>query len=140
MIRSDRTPWHLWAIGIVTLLFNAVGIFSYLSAQTGNLEAAGMTSDQIAFFESFPGWAHAVWALGVWGAFAGSILLLSRRRWAVASFAVATIGLIGTTYFETIVADMPEELRNPALLVTIWISTIGSLVYAMRMRSVGVLR
>ena len=25
------TPWHLWVVGVVTLLFNALGIVSYLT-------------------------------------------------------------------------------------------------------------
>ncbi|GMM93236.1 hypothetical protein [Qipengyuania sp. MTN3-11] len=137
---AANTPWHVWAVGIVTLLFNAMGVFSYIMTQTGNLEALGMTADQIAYFDTFPAWAHGVWALGVWGAFVGSILILLRSRFALASFAVATVGLVGTTYFELAVAEVPEELQNPSLLVAIWVFTIGSLIYCWRMRAAGVLR
>lgn len=140
MTSAIKTPWHLWAVGLATLLFNAVGVYSYLMTQTGSLADLGMTADQIAYFDSFPAWADMVWALGVWGAFAGSILLLLRRRLAFAAFAVATIGLIGTTYFELVVTEIPADLQNPALMAAIWISTLFSLWYARRMGAVGVLR
>ena len=137
---GTKTPWHLWAVGIVTLLWNAIGIFSYLSTQTGNLEALGMTAEQIAYFDSFPAWADAVWALGVWGAFLGSILLLLRSRWAVTSIAISIIGLIGSTYYQRFVIEVPEEFDSIGLSAAIWIITLFMLWYAMRMRSQGVLR
>lgn len=135
-----KTPWHLWVVGIATLLFNAIGIYSYLMTQTGSLADLGMTSEQIAYFESFPAWADGAWALGVWGAFAGSILLLLRQKLAFASFVVATVGLIGTTYFELVVTEIPESLQNPVLMAAIWISTLFSLWYSRRMAAAGVLR
>ena len=29
------TPWHLWLVGVLTLLFNAMGIVSYLTTKLG---------------------------------------------------------------------------------------------------------
>jgi hypothetical protein len=44
----------------------------------GKLADLGMTPDQIAFMNSYPAAATALWALGVWGAFCGSVLVLLR--------------------------------------------------------------
>ena len=140
MTSAIRTPWHLWVVGIATLLFNAIGIYSYTITQTGSLADLGMTADQIAYFDSFPAWADGAWALGVWGAFAGSILLLLRRKIAFAAFLIATIGLVGTTYFELVVSRIPESLQNPVLMAAIWITTLFSLWYSRRMAAAGVLR
>lgn len=139
-LARPAVPWHLWAVGILTLLWNAVGVVSYLLTQTGNLAAVGMTPQQIAYFNTFPAWAHAVWALGVWGAFAGSLLILLRSRWAVAALLISVAGMIGTTFFQYAVADVPADLRNPALDAAIWIITLGTLWYAWTMRRRGVLR
>jgi hypothetical protein len=54
MSEATKAPWHLWAVGIVTLLWTAVGIFSYMMTHLGKLEDLGMMPDQIAFFDSFP--------------------------------------------------------------------------------------
>ena len=83
MNTSITTPWQLWAVGIVTLLWNGLGITSYLMTELGQLDALGMSSSQIAYFDTFPAWATGFWALGVWGAFLGSILLLARSRFAI---------------------------------------------------------
>lgn len=136
-----KTPWHLWVVGVVTLLFNAMGIVSYLTAKLGMMAEAGMTPSQIAFMESYPAWATMVWALGVWGAFAGSVLLLLRSRWAVASMAVALAGLIGVTMAENVILDVPADMATPlGLKIAIWTVTLFLLFYSRAMAKAGVLR
>ncbi|NJM50491.1 MAG: hypothetical protein HC843_06045 [Sphingomonadales bacterium] len=135
-----KTPWHLWAIGVVTLLWNGIGILSYMMTRLGKLESLGMTAEHIAYFDSFPVWANSAWALGVWGAFFGSLLLLLRSRWAVISIVLSVIGMIGTTIFERFYSDIPPEMNNIGLSAAIWIITLMMLFYVVKMRSVGVLR
>lgn len=133
-------PWHLWAVGGLTLLWNSVGVFSYLMTELGRLGDLGMTAGQIAWFDSFPAWATAVWALGVWGAFLASILLLLQSRWAVTAVMVALVGLVGTTIYQNFVTEVPADLHNPGLDLTIWATTLFMLWYALRMRREGILR
>ncbi|MCP5384396.1 MAG: hypothetical protein H6920_03390 [Sphingomonadaceae bacterium] len=140
MNTATKTPWHLWVVGLLTLLWNSVGITSYLMTRLGKLADLGMTPDQIAYFDSFPVWANSVWALGVWGAFFGSVLLLLRSRWAVISLAISVVGLIGTTVFQHFVTTVPADMSNPVLDVVIWATTLFTLWYAMKMRREGVLR
>jgi hypothetical protein len=142
IIGNSRTkaPWHLWVVGLLTLLFNAMGIISYLTTKLGMLADMGMTPGQIAFMESYPAWANAFWALGVWGAFAGSVLLLLRSKWAVAAMVVALLGLIGTTIFHYALIEVPVDMQAPALDVAIWAVTLSLLLYARRMAATGVLR
>jgi hypothetical protein len=56
-------------------------------AQGASYQAgAGMTPEQIAHYRQMPGWMTIVWAVGVFGAFLASILLLVRRRSALPVF------------------------------------------------------
>ena len=81
MNEAVKTPWHLWAVGIISLLWNAFGAFDYVMTKLKNPEyMAAFTPEQQAYFYSFPLWANLGWALGVWGSVLGSILLLARRR------------------------------------------------------------
>jgi uncharacterized membrane protein (UPF0136 family) len=137
---GTATPWHLWVVGGLTLLWNSVGIFSYMMTELGKLADLGMTPEQIAWFDSFPAWATAVWALGVWGAFFGSILLLLRSRWAVTAILIALVGLAGTTIYQNFVTEVPADMRNLGLDLTIWATTLLMLWYALRMRRAGVLK
>ena len=137
---QKAAPWHLWLVGVLTLLFNAMGILSYTTTKVEMLAEMGMTPEQIAFMNSYPAWASALWALGVWGAFAGSVLLLLRSRFAVPAMLVALLGLIGTTIYNYGMAEVPASMEAPVLDVAIWAVTLFLLVYARTMRAVGVLR
>ena len=145
-----RTPWHLWAIGIVTLLWHGGGAYDYTMTQTRNmayLEQAATNAGvplqtMLDYYTTFPAWADAFWAFGVWGAVAGSILLLIRSRFAFHAFVLSIIGLVGTTFY-TMSAEMPAELNSPFMWIfsaIIWIITIALAVYARRMTAAGVLR
>jgi hypothetical protein len=143
MDTSARTPTHLWIVGVVSLLWNCVGGIDYTMTQTRN-EAwtSMMTAEQLAWFEAFPVWAEVAWALGVWGALLGSVLLLLRNRFAVHAFGVSLAGLAVATIFQRLVSPMPGEESRVMLGVQllIWVIAIFLLYYAMRMRRGGVLR
>ena len=135
-----HTPVHLWLVGVVTLLFNSMGIISYLSTKLGKLAEMGMTPSQIAFMESYPAWVSAFWALGVWGAFAGSVLLLLRSKWTVTAMIAALIGLSVVTAYHYVLIDVPADMQSPGLDVAIWVVTLFLLFYTSRMKTAGVLR
>lgn len=137
---AAKAPWHLWFIGGLTLLFNAMGVVSYTMTKLDMLVEAGMTADQIAFMNAYPAWASAFWALGVWGAFAGSLLLLLRSRFAVPAMVAATIGLVGTTVYNYGLIEVPAAMEAPALDIAIWVVTLSLLLYARRMAVAGVLK
>jgi len=63
-----RTPVHLWVVGVLALLWNAMGAFDYLATQF-KLEfyVKQFTPEQLSYFYGFPAWAVAGWAFGVWG-------------------------------------------------------------------------
>ena len=137
---ATKAPWHLWLIGGLSLLFNAMGVISYTMTKLDMLAEAGMTADQIAFMNAYPAWASAFWALGVWGAFAGSVLLLLRSRFAVVAMVVATIGLVGTTVYNYALIEVPAAMEAPALDIAIWAVTLSLLLYVRRMAAAGVLK
>ena len=136
----NTAPWHLWVVGVVTLLFNSMGIISYTTTKLGMLAEMGLTPSQIAFMDSYPAWVSGFWALGVWGAFAGSVLLLLRSRFAVAAMWAALVGLLVTTIYHYVLIEVPADMQAPALDVTIWVVTVFLLFYARAMAARGVLR
>ena len=87
-----KTPWHLWAVGVIAVLWNGFGGYDYTMSMTQGaayMATAGMTPDQIAYYEAMPVWMTAIWAVGVWGGVLGSLLLLLRNRLAFPVFAVS---------------------------------------------------
>jgi hypothetical protein len=89
---SAKAPWHLWLVGVIAILFNAIGVFDFVMFRIEGpayLAGAGMTPDQIAHYQGMPVWMTIVWAVGVFGALLASILLLLRSRRAFLVFAVS---------------------------------------------------
>ena len=87
-----KTPWHIWLIGVIALLFNSIGVFDFVMSMARGAQyqaSAGMTPDQIAHYQAMPGWMTLVWAVGVFGAFLASILLLLRRKLALPVFVLS---------------------------------------------------
>ncbi|MEP3420411.1 MAG: hypothetical protein ABJN35_01635 [Erythrobacter sp.] len=142
ILGQSKTPWHLWVVGIVSLLWNLGGVVSYTLTELGQLGDMGFSPEELEYFYSFPSWAVAVWALGVWGCFFGSAALLLRSKWAVWLFGISIVGLVGTTVYQRIASTLPESMQTTGqdlFAALIWIITIGLFFYASRMKRAGVL-
>ena len=63
---TQKTPIHLWVIGILALLWNLVGAFDYVATQF-RLESymSKFTPEQLDYFYGFPAWMDAAWAIAV---------------------------------------------------------------------------
>jgi hypothetical protein len=72
-----------------------MGVLSFVLTQM-NVEAvmSGFPPQQREYFESFPLWADAFWAIGVFGGLIGCVLLLLENRLAFHALLVSAIGTI----------------------------------------------
>ncbi len=137
IIGQRKTPWHLWVVGVLSLLWNSGGAASYTMTELQMLGGMdSLTPEMVDYFYGFPTWAVVFWALGVWGCFFGSLALLFRSRFAVWLFGISIVGLIGTTVYERLVAELPESMQTTGqnlFAAAIWIIT-------RRMTRAGVLK
>lgn len=139
---SHQVPVHLWIVGVVSLLWNAMGCFDYLATRLQlDFYMSQFTEAQLEYFYSFPAWMSVFWALGVWGALLGSLALLFRSRWAVGLFAVSLLGMIVSTIHMVFLSDGMEVMGTGGAIFSAVIFVIGVLllVYARRMHARGVL-
>ncbi|GGD98086.1 hypothetical protein GCM10011515_17340 [Tsuneonella deserti] len=142
---SERAPWHLWVVGVLSLLWNAMGAFDYsMTHLRGDeyLRQMGMSDDVVAWFAAVPAWATAGWAFGVWGAIAGSLLLLARSRHAVTAFGLSLAGVVVMTIY-TLGHAAPDSVNSPGAQAFNWaIKAVALLllIYALAMRRREVLR
>lgn len=144
-IHGGKTPWHLWAVGIVAILWNAYGCLDFTMTQLQGevwLRAMKMTEAQIAAFAAMPAWTHVAWAVGVWGGALGGVLLLLRRKWAlpafIASFAGFLAGLLHVYVLEPEASLMPEGVW--AMQLVIGTACVLFILYAWRQSRRGILR
>lgn len=144
-VAQDRAPGHLWAVGVISLLWNSFGCYDYTMTKlqpAAYFQEMGLSAEAVDYMASLPAWLSAFWALGVWGSLAGSVLLLARSRHAVTAFAVSLTGLAVSQIYQWTTL-MPAEMRSTAMWVmtaVIWGALLLFLWYSLRMKRAGVLR
>ena len=142
---AGKTPWHLWVVGILSLLWNIVGVVDYTMTQTGN-EAylKGLTSDQLEYLDSFPIWVVVAWGIAVWGGLLGSTLILLRRSAALHLFVASLVGMVLTNIYSHILSDGREIMGGGAGAVifnaVIFVIGVLLLLYSRSMCKRGALR
>ena len=138
-----KTPKHLWVVGIVAVLWNAMGAFDYSATQL-RLEfyMSGFTPEQLAYFYAFPSWAVGAWAIAVWSSLLGSLALLLRKSSAVWLFGLAIAGMALTTLYNFVLSDGVSMMGVGSLIFTgvIWFIALALFFYARAMAKRGVLR
>lgn len=145
MAETAKTPWHLWAVGVASLLWNSGGALDYVMTQTRVPAYLSQFTDvQRAYFTSFPAWFVAAWAIAVWAAVAGSLLILVRRRLAVPVLWISLIAMITTSAYDQFLAEysLSAVIGPAALLLSAALALVAVfvLLYAIRQRATGVLR
>ncbi|MXO64936.1 hypothetical protein [Altericroceibacterium endophyticum] len=145
MTQQQNAPWHLWVVGIVSLLWNVVGAYDYWITRVGSqryLQIAGVSRLELIWLANMPWWVDVAWACGVWGSIAGSLLLLLRRKLAATAFLLAVLGMLATNFYR-MTSDAPPSMTGTAadIISLVLILIAGALTwYAVRMRRAAVLR
>ena len=151
MTDGTKAPWHLWVVGVVSLLWNlGGGGQNYLAVKSATPEYYAAQGESIgvagevvqAYMESYPLWANIAFGIGVWSAVLGSLLLLLRSRFAAPAFALSLAGFLAGVVYQTInpIPGMTSMTLYWVMNAVIGLSIIGFWYYSRRMRDNGVLR
>lgn len=140
---QEATPRHLWVVGVLALLWSAVGAMDYVMTQTRN-EAymSAFSPEQLEFFYGLPTWTVAAWAIAVWGGVLGAILLLMRRRYAVGVFIASLLAMFATSFQNFVLSNGLEVMGDPFALTfsaIIVVVSVALVFYARAMYRKGVL-
>lgn len=142
--RRAATPWHLWVVGGLSLLWNGFGGFDYIQTNTRGeayMRESGFGDAAVAYFNAMPTWMYVPWTMGVWGAVIGSLLLLARSRWAVHAFAISLIGAFVSVIYTYFIGNGPAAIGPMVhMQLVILIIALFLLWYAWAMAKKAVLR
>lgn len=126
MSDSNKPGILFWIIGIVALLWNAMGSWTYIASAYGMESAtADLTTEQIAYLDGLPAWYTASFAIAVFAGLLAAIMFLMRKKLAamlfVISFIAAAINqvywLFGTDAVEVFSDRQPYLM--PALIIVL---------------------
>lgn len=140
---SEKTPWHLWVVGVVGLLWNSMGVWDFLMTITKNETYMGnFSQEQLDFFYGFPTWLVVVWGVAVIGGVVGILLLLCRSKLTVPVFSISLAAMVVTAIHNYGFDKMMEIGGTVGLIFTVAIFCISLflLIYSVGMMKRSVLR
>ena len=141
---TPRRPWHLWLIGILGGLWSSIGALSFVLTQLKvDAVMSRFPPQQRAYFESFPLWAVAFWAIGVFGGVIGCLLLLLGNRIAFPALLASVIGAAVSSLGGLFLLGGMEVMGGASdLVLTVFPVVVAALLasYARAMSGKGVLR
>jgi len=82
---NTKPNTFFWIVGVFGLLWNLMGVFAFLSQHYFITEELKTTlpKNQIYLINNNPEWLTLVFAASVFSGLLGSIMLLSRKKWAI---------------------------------------------------------
>jgi hypothetical protein len=140
---ATKVPRHLWVVGVLAVLWNAIGAFDYAATQL-RIESymSQFSEEQLAYFYGFPAWAVAAWAIAVWSSLLASLALLFRKTWATGLFGLAIVAMVITFVYNFLLSDGLSMMGAGGLIFTavIWLIAFSLFFYSRAMAKRGVLR
>jgi hypothetical protein len=135
-----RTPWHLWVVAVLALLWNASGTVTIMLAQAGRLP--DISPDEAAYYAAQPVWFVVATDIALIAAVAAAVALLLRNRAAVWLFAISLFAIFVTNVYDLEAGTSRMLVNAGALIATGVIAVIAvlELVYARAMKARGVLK
>ena len=93
--KVSNAHWSFWAVGIVALIWNVLGVINFFAQMNPDVLAAYRESER-AIVEGRPAWATGAFAIAVFGGALGALLLLLRKSAASYLFMASLFGVILT--------------------------------------------
>lgn len=143
MTNTNKPGVLFWIIGIVALLWNAMGVLNYL-AQAYDMEMATekLSAEQISFMDALPAWNTALFAIAVFAGLAAALAFLMRKKLAVMLFIVSFVAAAISQVYWLFGTDAPEVFSDhqpylmPAIIVILGLVFIW---YSKKQKDAGVL-
>jgi hypothetical protein len=138
-----KAPWHLWAVGAATLLWNGFGAFQwYRQVTRSQAYWGGLTMEQVQFVIAQPMWVEVAFGVGVWTGVLGALMLLLRRRLAFNAFVASLIAILVNTLFMQVLSNGRAVFGSGTLIAAIAVIAVAaaSIVYAGFARKRGFIR
>ena len=88
-------PRRYWVISLLALVWNVIGILTYLMSVRMTPEAiAAMPAAEQGLYADIPAWVTSAYAIGVFGGTLGSLGLLLLQRWALPVLTASLVGIV----------------------------------------------
>ena len=143
MTTKNKPSVGFWIIAIIALLWNIMGVMAYLGqVYITNDVLNTMTAEQQELLANTPSWSTGVFAVAVFGALLGSLLLLFRKKWATSFFLVSLIGVLinmGYSLFATNQIEVYGTVQGIVMPLIIIVIAIFLYMYSKKAATNGLI-
>ncbi len=131
MTTKNKPSVGYWIIAIVALLWNIMRVLAYLGQvyMTEEVKNA-MTPEQQELLANTPAWSTGLFAIAVFGALIGSLLLLLRKKWATPLFLISLLAVLiymGYSFIATNQAEVYGTVQG--IVMPLIITAIAVFLY-----------
>ncbi len=143
MNAQAKAPWHLMAVGVVTLLWNGYGALQWYQQVTRAASYWGnLTMQQVQYVQQQPMWVEVAFGVGVWTGVLGALMLLLRRKLAFNAFLASLIAAVASAIYVQGLSNGREIMGNGTLVAAVAVIVVAaaSVAYAHYARKRGIIR
>ena len=134
------TPWHVWVVGGLLLIWSGFGVFDYIATVIRyEPHLSRFPEEALDYYFNAPVWMYAMWGISVFGGFFGAAFILMRNKLAVPFFGAGWIcSVIAGVY--SFVNPPPIEGAGGMFIGIVLAVSLLFLIYVVWLKRRGVLR
>ncbi|OSY89399.1 hypothetical protein WH52_01835 [Tenacibaculum holothuriorum] len=131
MTNTNKPSVLFWIIGVVALLWNAMGVNAYIQQayKTDAFKAMYPDKEVLEMVLNTPSWVMAAFAIAVFGGTLGCIFLLLRKKIATPIFLLSLIGIIVQMFYNLFISKALEVYGPGAVIMPIMVLALGLFLY-----------
>ena len=142
MSKSTNKPNPIfWVIGIIALLWNAMGVDAYIQQAYNTERHQAMYPDpkQLEIVNNLPSWLTAIFAIAVFSGLLGCILMLFKKKMANLFFKLSLFAVSVQTIYNLFINEGKEMYGafEYSMLISIPIAAIFLMIYSKKSTEKG---
>ena len=127
MNNLSKMPTWYWLLAVVVVIWNALGVMTYLADSSISDEALAALPDvKRSIINHTPSWVNAANAAVVFGGLLGGIFLLLRYKLATTAFIITLIGLLLQMLHHIFIANTYEVLTPFIIIMPLMLMLFAS--------------
>lgn len=130
MTTSNKPNTGFWIIGVIALLWNAMGVFNFLgSTLLKDKMAKNYTAEEIALMDALPAWNDYVFGVAVIAGLLACLLFLMRKKMAVPLFLISLIAVLIQMGYWLFATDVMDVMGAVAVVMPMLVIVVSIFLY-----------
>lgn len=126
---GSRAPIWFRMVAVLAVLWNLIGVWSYLGHVGAVPPMQPPTPEQQALAATVPAWVTGAFAIAVFSALVASLLMLLSKAWARPLFLLSLVCIVVQMGWVLFVSNAPQMEGTAAYVMPLVVTGIAALLY-----------